>query len=833
MRLTRINLLEKENRMDILLNKLADFFNTLAEIERKVEVTRQVLIENRNFDVLLCFKRIASKENKMIAIQNLQDFLTKSLKNVTKGEIYLLFYNLDTQRDNYIDWDEFVNFMISKECSFNENSGFEKKFTREIEHSLSRVFEEEIQGLKISEEMKEGILFDRSFDTRGIFDLIRGEGEDTITLDDIHCFVSSILGQITYGRAQRILRRLTRSRTGNLNFEEWQNIMTLNDRFQQTNRDNYFKIEDLAVDDADEADVSLSQDNSYFYVLEKMGKTDSSGSSITLKERFIHHEINRSSFNNTSCQSSEIKNTFIRLDSCSFAKDDYLKHIEDEKEKLFINIKTVSKKDSSVMSAFNSNRTKKKGIAEESFVRKSQVVKIKQNLNNIFQVDERESEHRTTSSEAEERPLVKPITLDANTPSVIERTYGNILKTLKKPSLDKSSQEFDSCYKVFLKEHSSSLLNLDQISEKIKIEAFSSPEHESEAKINVIEETKPLTRTEKANKSGNQPSNELLIDTLIKVESPPTTNYFGNAKSRLDIISQIGEKPKISKRGLKKGGPLGLDFMKRNYSLEVDNLVMKSNRSQMSDIHYQRIAVNQDSKEKNIVPLSKHIELLTNEDRNHLIINLEKFVILKREVKNLREGLSLRFDFTIESLFRVITKGRSSEINFENFFKFMIEAGYKDLDNNTVHQILKSYSLDGKSSLDITKFQMFFMPFSKDLRDSLSKRINNTIKTFVDYTSETREAILAIIDFMLDNIKDIYNIKKSIFAHFSNMYFLSKIKEGAVVTLSEVQKLLRIGGIFATYKEVCGIVREFDLADAGCIRFSDFIDVFTPDVLFV
>jgi hypothetical protein len=38
--------------------KLAEYLNLVAETERKVEVTRQVLVENRDFDPLKTFKRL-------------------------------------------------------------------------------------------------------------------------------------------------------------------------------------------------------------------------------------------------------------------------------------------------------------------------------------------------------------------------------------------------------------------------------------------------------------------------------------------------------------------------------------------------------------------------------------------------------------------------------------------------------------------------------------------------------------------------------------------------------------------------------------------------------
>jgi len=49
--------------------KLAQFLSTVAEIEKKVEVTRQVLVEHRDFDPISTFKRILVSGDSLILSQ--------------------------------------------------------------------------------------------------------------------------------------------------------------------------------------------------------------------------------------------------------------------------------------------------------------------------------------------------------------------------------------------------------------------------------------------------------------------------------------------------------------------------------------------------------------------------------------------------------------------------------------------------------------------------------------------------------------------------------------------------------------------------------------------
>lgn len=48
---------------------LAHFLNTIADIEKKVEVTRQVLVEHRDFDPVKTFKRILVSGESLILSQ--------------------------------------------------------------------------------------------------------------------------------------------------------------------------------------------------------------------------------------------------------------------------------------------------------------------------------------------------------------------------------------------------------------------------------------------------------------------------------------------------------------------------------------------------------------------------------------------------------------------------------------------------------------------------------------------------------------------------------------------------------------------------------------------
>lgn len=54
---------------------LADYLIQVSEIERKIELARQILVENRNFDAVKAFWRIDRREENQICFEDFMAFL--------------------------------------------------------------------------------------------------------------------------------------------------------------------------------------------------------------------------------------------------------------------------------------------------------------------------------------------------------------------------------------------------------------------------------------------------------------------------------------------------------------------------------------------------------------------------------------------------------------------------------------------------------------------------------------------------------------------------------------------------------------------------------------
>lgn len=101
---------------------LAEFLEFIGRLEEKVEVTRQILVENPNFDAITAFKRLDYNQDGKITPQCLTLFLDENKIRIKSQCINILFDVIDRDQDGFIDWPEFVKTVITKEKSFNEKA---------------------------------------------------------------------------------------------------------------------------------------------------------------------------------------------------------------------------------------------------------------------------------------------------------------------------------------------------------------------------------------------------------------------------------------------------------------------------------------------------------------------------------------------------------------------------------------------------------------------------------------------------------------------------------------------------------------------------------------
>ena len=119
---------------------------TLSEGERNIEVSRQVLSDNYDFDSMQIFKYLDFEGKNYIDSTNLLRFLTYKKIPTNNIEVNFLIFFYDLDYDGFLSYSEFLNFIqseksIMKEIDPNKNID---KLSYNIEYSLTKLLEKEI-----------------------------------------------------------------------------------------------------------------------------------------------------------------------------------------------------------------------------------------------------------------------------------------------------------------------------------------------------------------------------------------------------------------------------------------------------------------------------------------------------------------------------------------------------------------------------------------------------------------------------------------------------------------------------------------------------------------
>ena len=129
-------------------SKLSEILMTLAEEERNVEVTRQVLTENKDYNPYQIFCFLDKDKKNKINDLDLIDFLRNKNIFSTENEIKLLILFYDEDLDTNLNFEEFINLIESKSSNKKEikenNDESIESISFSIEYSLTKLLEKEI-----------------------------------------------------------------------------------------------------------------------------------------------------------------------------------------------------------------------------------------------------------------------------------------------------------------------------------------------------------------------------------------------------------------------------------------------------------------------------------------------------------------------------------------------------------------------------------------------------------------------------------------------------------------------------------------------------------------
>ena len=181
--------------------KLCEILMTLAEEERNVEITRQVLTENKYYNSYQIFCYLDNGKKNKIDNSDILNFLKNKNIFSTEIEVNLLILFYDDDLDTNLNFDEFINLIESKSSpkrDFKENN---EPICFPIEYSLTKLLEKEIIYARKIITLFEDLKGFSDFDIHNIFHFLKDENINSITPQNIikffnHNYVTFIYNDI-------------------------------------------------------------------------------------------------------------------------------------------------------------------------------------------------------------------------------------------------------------------------------------------------------------------------------------------------------------------------------------------------------------------------------------------------------------------------------------------------------------------------------------------------------------------------------------------------------------------------------------------------------------
>ena len=216
--------------IDLLIQYLAQ----VAKSEAKVELLRQDLVSHRQFNQEEAFRLLDKSSQNSFSVYDLASFLQENAIELTKEELCLLFSHMDTNHDGLITWEEYLNFFLSKECSFNELDHCSRQYNTinvctEIQQRMVMLLVGELDELKALEKLKSDLYKHQYFDMRKTFNLIDTSTDSKkgwLDLRDFYDFLSSEMSSVTFDLCQKIVRRVDKAKKNKVDFMDWQRCFT-------------------------------------------------------------------------------------------------------------------------------------------------------------------------------------------------------------------------------------------------------------------------------------------------------------------------------------------------------------------------------------------------------------------------------------------------------------------------------------------------------------------------------------------------------------------------------------------------------------------------------
>lgn len=162
--------------------KISDILISLAEVERDVEVTRQVITENREYNAFQIFSYLDSDKKNYVEEIDIINYLKSKNIFVTEIEARLVILYYDQDLDKVLNFNEFINLIESKSSPKRDRQEITGPICFAIDYALTKLLEKEVIHARKILNLFADVRGYSDFNIHDIFHLIKNN-------DNINCII--------------------------------------------------------------------------------------------------------------------------------------------------------------------------------------------------------------------------------------------------------------------------------------------------------------------------------------------------------------------------------------------------------------------------------------------------------------------------------------------------------------------------------------------------------------------------------------------------------------------------------------------------------------------
>jgi Ca2+-binding EF-hand superfamily protein len=208
-----MNSIETEKRLSKLMMQL-------AEGERTIEISRQVLSDLYDFNAYQIFKNLDTEGKNRIDINNIIEFLKNKGIYINEEEARLIILFYDQDFDGILTYPEFIN-LVQSEKSVHKSPNFISSdcLSYNVDRSLGKLLEKEVELSRIILYMLKDLKCRYDFNIHDLYHSIKSWS--CITSDSIRCFLEKNAISYLDSDIKSIIKRMDLNRDGKIDLGEF------------------------------------------------------------------------------------------------------------------------------------------------------------------------------------------------------------------------------------------------------------------------------------------------------------------------------------------------------------------------------------------------------------------------------------------------------------------------------------------------------------------------------------------------------------------------------------------------------------------------------------